>query len=80
MKVYGYDICSPVTGEIFISEADKFDIDYGMPAIASRYAWEKAFTTFKEAKASLVAEMVAEGVDPDLIKDTRSLSASDILQ
>jgi len=76
MKAYGFDINGPVRGEILCDEIDTFDRDYGMERVAKMFAWEVAFTTFKEAKKALVAEMIAEGTDGDLIDYVRELKAS----
>jgi len=80
MKVYGYDINGAVQGELYCNEIDSLDLDYfEMEGIAKKFDWEAAFTNLKDAKKALVAEMVAEQTDQELISFVRSLRMSDLV-
>ncbi|MCF7821871.1 MAG: hypothetical protein K9M17_05470 [Mariprofundaceae bacterium] len=76
MKVYGWDDTGPFRGEMEAATVDASTVNFGMGCCASEIGWERAFTSFSEAKRALIDEMKSESVDPDLIDNVRGLKAS----
>lgn len=54
-------------GELVAANIEKFDLDFGMEAIAASLGWETAFLRFADARSSLVKAMQEEQIDSELI-------------
>lgn len=77
MRVYGWDDTGVVRGELRAVVADN-DIVFNHPdELPGELGWERAFTSFKKAKAALIAAMVEQESAPELIATVRSYKASD---
>ena len=76
MKIYGWEQGLTLRGELVCAEVASVELKaWPVSAFASELGWEKAFPTFKEAKAELIADLVASEADPEIIagvKDTRA--------
>lgn len=78
MRVYGYDSCDIMRGEVQGAEVDKLDLDYP-EQLKARLDWEEVSTSFNEAKGKLLAAMAEEAVDAETIAATQQIKRSHIL-
>jgi hypothetical protein len=76
MKVYGWDDTGVQRGELLAAIVDAAQLYYGVDILAGELGWERAFTSFAEARKQLVNAMSAEGVDQEIIDLVRSLKAA----
>jgi hypothetical protein len=75
MKVYGWDDTGPYRGELLTADVDASDLDFGLDLVAGELGWEAAFTSFSEARRTLIERMRAQGSDPELIRSLNTLKA-----
>ncbi len=78
MKIYGYDDLGPMRGEMIAAHVTSSQLDFGLESVAHELGWEKAFTSFAEAKKELMKAMKADDADDDLVRTARDYRASDI--
>lgn len=75
MKVYGFADTDVVRGELRAAEIEAAELHFH-DATTAELGWEYMSKRFKEAQGELIAQMEAEGSDPELINDVRRLKAA----
>ena len=77
MKFYGYNTTCALRGDLeaVTYQTPGRDADLGQRYVLSVCEWDKVFTRFDSAKKALIADMEAEGVDPELTALVRTLKA-----
>lgn len=75
MKVYGWEDFGPSRGDLLAATVSVERLDYGLDVLADELCWERAFTSFREARAAFLAEMREQEADIELINLVSTLQA-----
>lgn len=78
MTVYGWECVGPLRGDLLAAKVEVERLDYGLEMLAAELGWERAFTSFREARAAFLIEMREQDADAELIDLAAHLKASHV--